>query len=42
MLSNYSQEIRNKYKISIGQVNKLIPTLSNKEKYVLHHRNLQL
>ena len=42
MLSNYCENIREKYGITIGQVQKLIPTLSNIEKYVLHYRNLQL
>ncbi|XP_068735747.1 uncharacterized protein [Montipora capricornis] len=32
MLSNYCQEIANKFKVSTGLVHKLIPTLSNKEK----------
>lgn len=42
MLSPYCEMIRDKYGISIRQVSKLIPTLSKKEKYVLHCRNLQL
>ena len=42
MLSDYCKNIAEKYKISTGLVYKLIPTLSDKEKYVLHYRNLQL
>ena len=40
-LSKYCERIREKFGITIGQVEKLVPKLSNKEKYVLHYRNLQ-
>ena len=42
MLSGYCKKIAEKYNISIGQVNKLIPMLREKKEYVLHYRNLQL
>ena len=42
MLSEYCKKIADKYKISIGLVNKLISTLRDKKEYVLHYRNLQL
>ena len=42
MLSTYCEQIRQKYNITIGQVKKLIPTLSNKEKCVIPFKNLQL
>ena len=42
MLSAYCRKIAEKYKISIGLVSKLIPTLRNKKEYVLHYHNLQL
>ena len=42
MLSRYCKRIAEKYDISIGLVSKLIPTLKDKNEYVLHYRNLQL
>ena len=42
MLSDYCKDIKNKFKISSGNVYKLIPTLNDKEKYVLHEENLKL
>ena len=42
MLSNYHCSIANEYGIQIGGVNKLVPNLGNKSKYVLYYRNLQL
>ena len=42
MLSNYCSSIVNEYGIKIGGVNKLVPNLLNKSKYVLHYKNLQL
>ena len=42
MLSNYCKRIAERHGISTGLVYKLIPTLCNREKYVLHYRNLQL
>ena len=40
--SGYCKKIAEKYKISVGLVSKLIPTLKDKKEYVLHYRNLQL
>ena len=42
MLSEYAKPISDKYNISTNLVKMVIPTLNNKEKYVLHYRNLQL
>ena len=42
MLSHYCGNTGNKYDIKISGVNILVPNLSNKSKYVLYYRNLQL
>ena len=42
MLSKYCKSIADKYEIKVGDVKKLIPNLGNKNKYVLHYKNLQL
>ena len=42
MLSNYCSNIENNYRIKIGGVNKLVPNLGNKSKYVINYRNIQL
>ena len=42
MLSPYCKKIAEKFGVKIGLVEKLVPTLFNKERYVLHYRNLQL
>ena len=42
MLSNYLKKNSEEYGIKVGDLEKLIPNLSNKTNYVLHYRNLQL
>ena len=42
MLLNYCSSIENKYDIKIGGVNKLVPNLGNKRKYVIHYKSIQL
>ena len=42
MLSKCCSNIANKYEIKIGGANKLVPNLSNKDKYVRYYENLQL
>ena len=41
MLSDYCKKIQKKFNVSSGLVHKLIPTLNDKQKYVLHYKNLQ-
>ena len=42
MLSKYCSYIANKHDMKFGGVNKLLPNLGKKSKYVLHYINLQL
>ena len=42
MLSKHCFNIANKYGIKIGGVNKLVPNLGNKSKFIVHYGNLQL
>ena len=42
MLPKYCDNIADEYGIKIGGVNKLVPNLGNKSKYVLHYKNLKL
>ena len=42
MLSKSCRDIANKYGIKVGGVNKLVPNLRDKVKYIVHYRNLQL
>ena len=42
MLSKYCKNIADEYGIKVGDVKKLIPSLGNKAKFVVHYRNLQL
>ena len=42
LLSNYCSNIANKYDIKFDGVNKLVPSLGNKSKYILHYKSLHL
>ena len=42
MLFKHCSDVVNKYGIKVGGVNKLVPNLKNKKRYVVHYRNLQL
>jgi len=41
MLSDYCKMISDKHQLKLGNIQKLIPNLNNKEKYVIHERNLK-
>ena len=42
MLLEYCKKIADEYYIKVGDVKKLLPNFSNKTKYVLYNRNLQM
>ena len=42
VLSEYQFKIADLYNIPIGNVNKLVPNLFDKEKYVIHYENLKM
>ena len=42
MLSIYCRKIVDNYSIKVRGVNKLVPNLGNKNKYIVYYRNLQL
>ena len=42
MLSKYCSGIADKFGIKVGGVSKLVPSLRDKKKYIVHYRNLQL
>ena len=42
MLSTYCKKIADEYAIKVGNVKNLIPSVGNKTKYVIHHKNLQI
>jgi len=42
MLGPYSTQLAQELKLKPGSVSKLVPNLYNKEKYILHYRNLKL
>ena len=42
MLSEYQLKIDDLYNITIGNIKKFVPKLFNKEKYVIHYKNLKI
>ena len=40
--SNFCSNIANEYDIKNGGVNKLVPSLGNESKYIVHYKNPQL
>ena len=42
MLSDYQLKIADLFNIPVGNVKKLVPNFSDKEKYGIHYENLQL
>jgi len=42
LVSDYAKNIKEEHSVSSGKVSKLVTTLYDKEKYILHYRNLHL
>ena len=42
MLSEYCNKIKDKFNLTVGNVQKLVTTLSGKKNYVVHYKNLIL
>ena len=42
VLSKHCSDIADQYGINVGGVNKLVPNLGNKSRYVFHYRNIQM
>lgn len=40
-MSQYQRDLADKNRVNVGKTSKLIPNLKNKEKYIVHYRNLK-
>lgn len=42
MLSEYAREIQTRFDQKLSNVSKVLPSLNNREEYILHYENLKL